>query len=408
MKKTFKKFILKEQRIYSIFLKMIDILIRPKSYVFQLISIIFYFFPINNKKIVISNYYGMKYGDNGKYIVNYLIEKKVDCIIVWLLKKQYLKDINQFPSNIKIVKYGSLRALFELSTAKVWIDNSRKTFYPLKRKAQFYIQTWHGGIPLKKVEKDAENSLSLRYSNSAKNDSRMIDLLISNSISCTDMYRRAFWYNKQILECGTPRCDIFFSDISKVREKVQTFYGIDQHKKIVLYAPTFRKNKSTFPYNIDFNKLSLCLQNKFDCEWIVLIRMHPNLALEKNKIKYNSKVIDATDFDDMYELMAASDMLITDYSSTMFEYVISNKPVFIYASDINEYIKDRNFYFDIKSLPFSISTKNSELVKNITDFEPLKYNSDVYHFMKKLGVKETGNASKIIAKIVEDKINEKK
>ena len=89
-------------------------------------------------------------------------------------------------------------------TAKVWVDSNRKEGYIRKRKGQFYIQTWHGGVPLKKIEGDCEEYLGEVYIQRAKWDSAMTDLYLSNGGFCTDMYRRAFWYTGEILECGTP------------------------------------------------------------------------------------------------------------------------------------------------------------------------------------------------------------
>ena len=121
----------------------------------KIIVMIYFFFrlfPIKKNKIVITNYYGKGFGDNGKAIANELHERKLDIDFVWLVEK----NDESIPQWIRQVNYYSILSIYELVTAKLWIDNARKRRYVRKRKQQFYIQTWHGTIPLKRVEKDVE------------------------------------------------------------------------------------------------------------------------------------------------------------------------------------------------------------------------------------------------------------
>ncbi len=360
---------------------------------------IFWLFPIKNNKIVICNYYGKGFGDNGKYIANELIKEKEKYEIVWLLDKK-LKNISKFPEMIRTVNYGSMRALYELATAKVWIDNCRKFFYPPKRKGQYYIQTWHGGIALKKIEKDAEQNLDPQYVKMAVQDSKMIDLFISNSKFCSHMYKNSFWYDGEILECGSPRCDILINGNDSIKKKIKEHYNINYNANLLLYAPTFRSNLNTDVYNIDFYRVIEALKNKYKGEWKILVRLHPNVSDKNAFIEYNSSIINATYYDDMYELLLASDILITDYSSTMFEFSLSYKPVFLYAPDVDNYINDRGFYFDINSLPYELAKNNDQLLEIIEKFDEKRYKEKLKIFLSKLEIKETGNASASVAKII--------
>src|SRR5690606_28368099 len=97
---------------------------------------------------------------------------------------------------------------------------SRKVYSPPKRKSQYYIQTWHSPLRLKKIEKDIENNLDESYIERAKIDSKMCDLMISGSDFSWNIYRNSFWYDGEILKCGTPRCDIFFTNNTYIIEKV--------------------------------------------------------------------------------------------------------------------------------------------------------------------------------------------
>ena len=135
--------------------------------------------PIKKNKIFITSYYGADYGDNGKYIVEELLRRDREFDIVWQVK-DHLIDSNHLPDGVRAVKYYSKQAILEAQTSSVWIDNSRK-YFGFKRKDQLYIQTWHGGPGIKRCEKDVEDELEKRYLKRAKKDSKMCDLIISNS-----------------------------------------------------------------------------------------------------------------------------------------------------------------------------------------------------------------------------------
>src|SRR5699024_4647257 len=150
-----------------------------------------------------------------------------------------------------------------------------------KRTEQYYIQTWHGGLGLKKIEGDAPYGMNKRNISFAKRDSSMADLFISNSKHLSDIYKRAFWYEGEILESGFPKNDVLFKDKGKYREKVRKLYGLNETDKILLYAPTFRDGGRVDPYDIDFGFLSNKLNNKLDQKWVFVAKLHPNIDSSK-------------------------------------------------------------------------------------------------------------------------------
>lgn len=365
-----------------------------KGYCFHIIPMfLLRVFPIDTKKIFITSYYGKGFGDNGKYIAQELHRQRPDIRIYW-----QTDDCSSLPEYITPVRNRSVLGLYHQTTAKIWIDNSRKTSYTLKRKKQYYIQTWHGGIGPKRVEKDAENKLPKDYIDSAKQDSKMTDLMISNSTFCTDLYRRAFWYDDgEILECGSPRVDFLFNCTELEKKQIKTNLGVSENDRIVLYAPTFRKNKNVDCYNIDFSSVLHLLSQSKD-NWKFLIRLHPAVADCADCIKYNDDMINATDYPDLYEILAIADVIITDYSSVMFEAAYAGKAVFLFATDISDYKKDRNFYFDLEDLPFPLAQTNRELIDNIHNFSKTKYQQGLKALRFKFGIKEEGRASESVAK----------
>lgn len=351
----------------------------------------FRIFPIKKNKIVLCNFYGKGYGDSLKYLAQELIDYPVD--MVWLLSKTNKKGV--FPPAIRVIKYPSIHSIYELVTAKIWIDNSRKTQNVRKRKSQIYIQTWHGGIALKKIEFDVVDGLSDKYLLSAKRDTLMTDYMVSNSCFCTLLYKRAFKYEGEIWETGLPRNDVFFRDSNRYKQKINDYYHL-ANRKIVLYAPTFRKDRKIEKYDLDFGKFIERLCVTTGERWCALIRLHPDISKGFEHL-HLANTVNVTDYPDMYELLAAADLLITDYSSTMFEFGLSFKPVILYANDVEEYMDERGMYFDFYSLPFPKAHDNQSLLSLIDSGIPQLCQKDLMQFYNELGIFESGCSSVLLA-----------
>lgn len=346
---------------------------------------------INEKKIVFVSYYGAGYGDNPKAIADYIIENNLNFELVWLLDTNK-NDGLDMPKEVKKVKYGSIRSLYELSTAKVWVDNCRKQYFPKKKKGQIYIQTWHGSLALKKIEADAP-SLPIQYVNMAKNDSSVIDVILSGCEFKTNVYKNSFWYSGEVLNIGTPRADVFFNEekILQNKKKVLDFYNLEDDVKILMYAPTFRQSHNLDIYKLDYSKLESILVHKFGGKWKIIVRLHPNIAHLADELQLPNTVLNVTSYKDMQELLCASDIVVTDYSGLMFDFYIMNRPLFLFCTDLEEYTsKDRELYFDFKELPFDLAKSNGELCDRIKEFDYQKYLSDVNLFKKNIGFCEAG------------------
>lgn len=357
---------------------------------------LFWIFPVKKNRIVFVSYCGKYYNDNPKAVSDELLESGENLEIVW-----FLKNINEIKDNrIKKIKYRSIKSIFYLATAGVWVDNYRKSSWVKKRKNQFYVQLWHGSLPIKAVEKDAEELLEKHYVKNAKNDAYNTDLMISGSDWTTELFRKSFYYNGKIIKCGTPRLDSFVKSAHKKDKEVFDKLNLDDSTRIILYAPTFRNNHSVDCYNIDFKKLVEFLSESTHKKWKVLIRLHPNMIEESSKLSYGDYSLDVTSYENLYDLIKVCDYFITDYSSTMFEAAIVKKRVLIYANDIDEYKHEREFYFELESLPFPICRNDSEIQSSIINFDALKYEKDVNDFMDKLGLCEEGVASSVVSNII--------
>jgi CDP-glycerol glycerophosphotransferase len=357
----------------------------------------FRLFPIDNNKIFIVNFDGKGYGESPKYIVEEIIKRQLNYKMVWAVKNK----TNSFPEIVIPVYINSVRAIYEEVTAKIWINNTRKDLCVRKRKNQFYIQTWHGDFCFKKIEKDVENTLPKEYIQRAKHDSGLIDVFLSSSQSRTVLYKTAFWYKGEIFECGSPREDIFFHSHESIKNKVFKYFNIkDNNIRIILYAPTFRNVSLTHGnldiYKLDWNLLLNRIREKTSSSWIVFSRLHPNLvrlsAIVSSK-NYNDIIIDATYYDDIQELIVASDILITDYSGCMYEFALLNKPVFLYVNDYKDYFLERGFYVDLESLPFPYAFDINGLIDNIVSFNGDNYLYRLKEFFSQMKPKADGRAS---------------
>lgn len=351
--------------------------------------------PLDKKKIVFDNFNGLGYADNPKYIAEVFRKLYPDYKLVWILRK--LND-NTLPKEIKSVAIDSWDMIRELSTAGFWINNVRLAYNVKKRKNQYYIQTWHGSYGGKKSEKDVEAKLSPWYLGMAKLDSSMADLFLSNARLMTDHYHKTYWYYGEVLECGFPRNDILINNNVDIKQSIRERIGITEHVKVLLYAPTFRDDKRVDVYQIPIEKIVNTLRDKFSCEWKVIYRMHPNLLLFNSDYILPAGVIDCTSYPDMQELLLISDLLLTDYSSSYLDFILMKKPVFFYMPDYSEFMKERDFHFDLTKLFIPCAFTEEELLQKIAKFQDDIYQKGLMEFLEWYKFIEDGHASEKVSR----------
>lgn len=350
-------------------------------------------FKINDKKIVIDNFLGKGYGDNLKYIVEYLHKKDDSFEFVWIVRNNNI----ELPDYIKKVKYGTFSSLFEYLTAKLWIDNVRNNIKPKKKKNQVYLQTWHGPFSSKKIEKLAENSLTKEYIKLAKRDGNQTDAILSNSKLQDEQYLHYFWLNKntEILKFGFPRNDYLINNknndalFDEIKEKLK----LDKDSMLILYAPTFRDDFDVECYKLDFKKIQKEFSNKYKKKCKILIRLHPNVQKYSNFIKYDDNIIDVTKYPNMQDLSLICGAIISDYSSTLFDFAIQNKPAFICNLDLKKYAETRGLVDEYFKYPFPVSLNSDELINNIKSFNYDDYKTNLLNFFKENSLYDNGDAT---------------
>ena len=378
-------------------MKIISLLYEKLSYLAHVILFyLFRIFPVKNNKVVFTNFLGKGYGCNPKYICEELLKSKKQYDIVWVVN-----DMNTpLPSGIRKVENGSLKWIYELCTAKVWVNNTRFLGFVRKRNNQYYIQTWHGDNGIKKVENDAGAALDPTYKRSAINDSKMADLFVSGTKWFGALVKESFWYDGEVDYSGYPRRDIFYKDPSELGN-LKTDMGINEDSKILFYAPTFRKNQEELGLSIfmlDWENLLDAAQKRFGGIWVGAIRLHPNISHLANQLNLPENVYNLSDYPDIQEILAVSDICISDYSSTSIDFAVIKKPAFIYAPDFEDYKNDRDLYYSFEELPFKIAQNQKDLADNILNFNEEEYK--VEHkkfFVDKIQLEEDGTASNCIA-----------
>lgn len=372
--------------------------------------------PIDGNKIVIDNFNGGSYGCNPKYITEELLRRNKNYDIVWLVKSVKKEtEKGYFPEGIRLVGYGTKQGLKELASAKLWIDNQRKNYFIkkglTKKEGQYFIQTWHGSLGIKKLDADVEaftNEFKQEWVERAKFDSSMWDYLLTNSEFENNIFRRALWFEHEIKQFGHPRNDIFFKDSTEIKNKVHEFFDIPKNKKILLYVPSFRDDGDIECYKLDYKRILNTLKNKFGSDWVCISRLHPRARKYDSEIipADNPDIIDGTFYPDIQELLVSADCAISDYSSCIFDFMLGRKPGFIFATDIEKFNTDRGFYYPLEYTPFPISSDNETLIDNIENFDNDKYIKEIDKFIKEKGCSEDGHASERTADLIE-KIMEK-
>jgi CDP-glycerol glycerophosphotransferase len=385
---------------------------KAKAFVHSMAYYICRVFPIDDRKIVMWTFEGSGgYGCSPKYIAEALLKQNrkrgTDYKIVWLVND----NEKEFPKEIIKIKNTLWNRAYQLSTARIWVSNTRTFYGTKKRKGQCYIQTWHATICIKPIGLYRGALFPRIAALVSREDSKMIDYVLSGSKWCNHMYRKGLLYKGKILETGTPRCDVLLKQREQKYKQLREEYNLPISAKIMLYAPTFRggsqnteRTVKTDETIIDFNRLVNSLKNRFGDEWYIFLRLHPQLAAKIEKIHTNQtsvRLFDVSQRSDMNEIIAASDAFLTDYSSAIFEANLIGIPGFIYADDLEEYIADRgDLFFDMYKLPFSVARNNDELMQNIEQFDADAYAKRTELFQDKMGIFEDGKASRRVVQLI--------
>lgn len=294
---------------------------------------------------IFGSWNGKTYSDNSKYLYEFAQNHKDTHIRpIWLTKKKSIVDELRMGGKECYLFY-SLKGIYYSIIARVvvvsrtWNDLPLTAF--LTPHKTFYVQLWHG-TPLKKLNKVLRGSFIAEILKKVFRAyiGRDYDLVISATEKTIPIYKKVFSVtSEQIHITGQPRNDVFQSDHYK------SFVG--DSKRIILYMPTWRKQ----PFNYFDKKFRFDLQ-KIDAQLekenaVLIVKLHFHM-IETFKEIFNTKnIIFLDDISDIYPYLPSVDILLTDYSSIFFDFLLLDKPIIFMPFDKDKYVNEvGGFYFD--------------------------------------------------------------
>ena len=397
-----------------------------KKIINAIIKVIFRFFAkIDNNEILFISFNG-DYSDNPKYVSQAIHELDPNKKIYWILRDLNNKDV---PNYVNKIKKDTIMSRKVYSRAKIIVDNNyggkmaelhsdrrlARVCYSLiktinNKPKQYAYTTWHGTVA-KKMGIDALNTNILDF------DCPNTTMILGDKHTVKIM--RHLTFNKIPMRLiGTPRNDILLSANDK--EEIYKKLGLESNRKYAIYAPTFRETNgaghndversgASLMKKIDFKKLISVLEKKFGGEWSIICRFHYNVSSQidwdEMKGEFGDGIINGNKHQDMAEYLSVVDVLITDISSSVFDFMLTYKPIFLFFPDYKYYAEsERGFYIEPKDLPFSISKDFGGLLSNINKFCTKKYRSGVDKLKNDFGYIENVNSAEDVAKYILDDV----
>ena len=296
-------------------------------------------------KIVYNSFEG-RYADNPRALYEALRARDGDGRHehLWLADPAHAVG---FPADVQTAAYGTPEGLDALQSADILIANTHTDVVWTKRDDAVYLQTWHG-TPLKRIHWDVMWAPEGRLERLSKDVARW-DCLISPNQTSTPLLRRAFRYDRAVVESGYPRNDVLNSpDRDELRAALRAELGIADDKTVVLYAPTWRDDEVFAAGGKEF-RLAFdiaAFTEQLGDDHVLLLRLHYMLTGRYGAVEHPA-VRDVSFHPDIGRLYLAADVLVTDYSSTMFDFAITGRPILFYTYDLADYQgRLRGFYFD--------------------------------------------------------------
>lgn len=383
-----------------------------KNITIQLYKVLTYLIPTDKKIIIFQSSNGRNYTGNPRYIYEEMVcqglDEEYECI--WFLFDTSI----EIPGRCKKIRNNYFPYFWYLMRAGFWVFDSRQPLYCRKKKSVTYIQTWHG-TPLKKLALDMDR-MDMGGSTDINDYHRQFlvtckdwDYLISQNNFSTEIFRSCFAFkDRPILEIGYPRNDILIRDNKKDKIiKYKKMLGLPLDKKIILYAPTWRDNeysvkgKYKFASKLNFDKA----QKELSDEYIFIVKYHYLVSDKIDWSPYEGFVYTFDETKDIAWLYLVSDMMITDYSSVMFDYSLLKRPMLFFAYDLQDYKENlRGFYFDfVEEAPGPISRDTNQLINDIKSYEPLKWEDKYQTYSNKYNHVDDGHASEKVIDLIKNR-----
>ncbi len=361
---------------------------------------LFRFLPIWNDVVLFESFIGKNVNDSPKAIFDYMKKTGTNRKLVWVVDAPEKYEID----GAIVIRRLSPKYYIYIARAKYIVNNSRMPNFFVKRKEQVYVQTWHG-TPLKKLVFDMETNVmpgtnKESYLKNFKNEVDNWDYLVSPNSYSTEKFKRAFKFEKEFLEVGYPRNEYLHTYTEEDRTNLRSKFGLGVDDIAILYTPTYRdsKNNGRASYyqelELDLEKLDATTNVK------VFLRVHYLISEAIDVSKYKN-IIDVSSYPSINDLFIASDALLNDYSSTMFDYLALDKPLILFPYDLSEYKNDiRGFYMEYSQLPGEVidgTDRLIEIANNLRSYHAI-WKEDLSEFKQQMVLDSEKEASKLIVK----------
>ncbi len=278
----------------------------------------------------------------------------------------------ELPQTAECVRHRSPEWFEALATAKYIVTSTHLPTYFRRRKGQVVLQTWQG-TPLKRIGTDFEKVwfTDAGYLEHLKEEVPQWSLLVAGSRWAAPVLRRAFDYRGKLLESGYPRNDLLFApDREKTAERVRERLGLPEGKQVVLYAPTFREDRRLPEggYQLNLQLDLAAARAALGDDQVLLVRGHEVVRGQLPEAG-NGYVWDVSTYPDMAELLLIADVLVTDYSAAVFDFMNTGRPVLFFTYDLEHYRDNlRGFSLDLEaSAPGPLLSTSAEVVAALGD-----------------------------------------
>ncbi len=322
---------------------------------------------VDPRVILFESWHGA-YNDSPRAISEALHRQGADFEHVWAVAP----GTPDLPESATVVEPDSRAYLEALGRARYVVTNNTMPGYFRKRAATTYVQTWHG-TPLKRIAFDIPGrSLANppKYMRALGRDIAAWDHLVSPNPFSSDIFRRAFRFGGDVLETGYPRNDLLSSaDRDAIRDRVRAALGIEPRARAILYAPTWRDD-AAFSLELDI----AALLGRLGDGHVLLLRAH-QLVADTVAADRRPGLLDVSAYPDNRDLYLAADVLITDYSSAMFDFAVTGKPILLFTYDLERYRDQlRGFYFDFeREAPGPLLATSAEVIEALEDLEAIRH-----------------------------------
>ena len=314
---------------------------------------------------------GGGYSDSPRALYEFLVAEGHQGSHVWLAQPQRL---SQFPAGVQTVEFGGAESIRQLESADLVVASTHIELEWTKSPHTRYLQTWHG-TPLKHIHFDSLWAPPGRVEY-LTHDVRRWDHLLSPNHASTEPLRGAFGFGGEVAETGYPRNDVLNSARrDEIRAEVRRRLDIPPDATVVLYTPTWRDDvldadgRQDFSLHLDLDEFT----RRLGPDHYLLLRTHFLVTAELEPID-GPQVRDVSAYPEVSHLYLAADAMVTDYSSTMFDFAVTGKPMVFFTYDLEHYRDTlRGFYFDFTAhAPGPLAATSAEVVDALADLPALR------------------------------------